>query len=415
MIKYSIKSLLSKKTISILFSLAIFIAVSISMLAINISSQIEEGFYQVDKKYDIIVGPKGSDTQLVMSSLFFSDDPLGTVDSKYLNKISEEYDLAKIIPLAIADYYRDSRIVGTTSDLLEEYQLEEGNLFANNFEIVIGGNVAKDYNLKIGDSLITAHGTSALSEQHYHSPYTVVGILKVTNTSYDNTCFTNVESVHASHEHSEDDENEGISTEELEYDNESHSQNKEYSYDIHYEEDHEHEEVAGYTSLLIKTGNMSIANKLEADFNENADIQVINTTKVLRKLVGNIDMSKQVALLLCGIIIILAILLTCVMSFLMLINLKRDINLFGFLGMKKSKIYSYVIWQTGILVSISIVASLVINKFVLKIANNISSQLGIVLDVTKIYPNEIYITLSYIGIIMISTILYTYIRTKKGN
>ncbi len=56
-----------------------------------------------------------------------------------------------------------------------------------------------------------------------------------------------------------------------------------------------------------------------------------------------------------------------------------------------------------------------INKFVLKIANNISSQLGIVLDVTKIYPNEIYITLSYIGIIMISTILYTYIRTKKGN
>ena len=169
MIKYSIKSLLSKKTISILFSLAIFIAVSISMLAINISSQIEEGFYQVDKKYDIIVGPKGSDTQLVMSSLFFSDDPLGTVDSKYLNKISEEYDLAKIIPLAIADYYRDSRIVGTTSDLLEEYQLEEGNLFANNFEIVIGGNVAKDYNLKIGDSLITAHGTSALSEQHYHS------------------------------------------------------------------------------------------------------------------------------------------------------------------------------------------------------------------------------------------------------
>ena len=38
MIKYSIKSLLSKKTISILFSLAIFIAVSISMLAINISS-----------------------------------------------------------------------------------------------------------------------------------------------------------------------------------------------------------------------------------------------------------------------------------------------------------------------------------------------------------------------------------------
>ena len=70
MIKYSIKSLLSKKTISILFSLAIFIAVSISMLAINISSQIEEGFYQVDKKYDIIVGPKGYTISYVKFILF---------------------------------------------------------------------------------------------------------------------------------------------------------------------------------------------------------------------------------------------------------------------------------------------------------------------------------------------------------
>ena len=77
MFKYSIKSLLSKKTVSILFIMSICVAISISMLSINISSQIEEGFYQVDKKYDVIVGPNGSSTQLVMSSLFFSDDPLG--------------------------------------------------------------------------------------------------------------------------------------------------------------------------------------------------------------------------------------------------------------------------------------------------------------------------------------------------
>ncbi len=389
MFRYSIKSLLSKKTVSILFIISICIAISISMLSINISSQIDEGFYQVDKKYDIIVGPKGSSTQLVMSSLFFSDDPLGTIDTDYLDNIMDEYEVTTIVPLAMADSYKGNRIVGTTTDLLNDYSLKSGELFKEDYEVVVGYNIATSYNLSIGDEITTSHGTSNYAEEHTSSPYILVGILDKTNTSYDNTLFTSINSVWNAH----DEEH-------------IHSEEEEYS---HKGDDHN----MGYTSILVKTESLATANKIETSLSEDVDVQAVNTTKILRKLVGNIDMSKQVALLLCGIIVVLASLLTCVMSFLMLVNSKNDIKLLKFLGMNKSKIYSYVLGQVIILIAVSITISLLINRVALSLVNNISSSLGIVLDLTKVYPTEFYIVFIYVGVIIVSTLIYSYIRVKK--
>lgn len=413
MFKYSVKSLLSKKTISILFSIAICIAISISMLSINISSQIEEGFYQADKKYDIIVGPKGSDTQLVMSSLFFVDNPLGTISVEYLENIKKEYDLNKVVPIAMADSYKGNRVVGTTNDLLEGYEISLGSIFENDFEIVVGSNIAERYNLSIGDKIVTSHGVSAINEDHSDSPYTLKGILKKTNTSYDNTIFTTVESVWKAHSHSDSGEEEAHGDNLVSIEDEGeHGHEDEHAHEEG-EEAENHENEMGYTALLIKSGNLATANKLETDLNENLEIQAINTTKVLRKLINNIDMSKQVALLLCIIIIILAIILTCVMSFLMLTNSKKDIKLLTFLGMKKRKIYAYTIYQVSILISISVITSLLINRWVLTIVSSISSSMGIVLDLNKVYKGEFYITFVYIALILVSTLIYTYIRTNK--
>lgn len=416
MIKYSIKSLGSKKTISTLFSVAVCIAISISMLAINISFQIEEGFYRADKKYDIIIGPKGNDTQLVMSTLFFSDDPLGTIDEEYLDKITKEYDVSKIVPLAMADSYNGNRIVGTTEALLEGYEFSSGNIFLNDFDMVIGSNIAERYNINIGNTIITSHGTGALAENHDQLPYTVVGILEKTNTAYDNTCFTTIESVwgaHGDHIHEDEPHNgdeETVSSE----DEDEHEEGVAHSHEEHEDgEESVHKNSMGYTALLIKTGNISVANNIETSINNDLEVQAINTTRVLRKLIGNIDLSKQVSLLLCGIVILLATVLTGVMSFLMLTNSKKDIELLTFLGMKKQKIYTYVISQVVVLVSLSVTIALLINKFVLSFTNNISSKLGIILDTAKTYPQEVYITLIYIAIIIASAMIYTYVNVNK--
>ena len=58
MFRFALKSINSKKTISILYVIALSISMTISMLSINISSQIQEGFFRVDQKYDVVVGNK---------------------------------------------------------------------------------------------------------------------------------------------------------------------------------------------------------------------------------------------------------------------------------------------------------------------------------------------------------------------
>ena len=49
MFRFALKSINSKKTISILYVIALSISMTISMLSINISSQIQEGFFRVDQ------------------------------------------------------------------------------------------------------------------------------------------------------------------------------------------------------------------------------------------------------------------------------------------------------------------------------------------------------------------------------
>ena len=143
MFKYALKSIKSKKIISILYVIALSISMTISMLSINISSQIQDGFFRVDQKYDVVIGNKGSSTQLLMSSVFFSEEPLGTLPYSVVDDIKKIDESMKVVPIALGDNYNGSKIVGTEPSLLEGYEFSKGEVFGEDFEVVVGSNVAK--------------------------------------------------------------------------------------------------------------------------------------------------------------------------------------------------------------------------------------------------------------------------------
>ncbi|MFR8620789.1 MAG: ABC transporter permease, partial [Romboutsia timonensis] len=246
MFRFALKSINSKKTISILYVIALSISMTISMLSINISSQIQEGFFRVDQKYDVVVGNKGSSTQLLMSSIFFSEDPLGTLPYSVVDDIKDIDETMKVVPIALGDNYRGSKIVGTEPNLLEGYEFSKGQVFGEDFEVVVGSNVAKAYNLEIGSQIVSSHGAGDAISGHDHSdsPYKVVGILKTTNTSYDNAVFTdicNIWSAHSNHD-------EEAHNEEEHRDEEHHDHEEEHSHDDHDHEDgHEHSDEEEHT------------------------------------------------------------------------------------------------------------------------------------------------------------------------
>ncbi len=414
MLKYAVKSIKTKKAISILFTLAICIATAISMLAINITFQIEEGFFSADKKYDVIIGNSGSSTQLIMSSLFFSDDPLGTIDYDIYEDMLDN-DFEKVVPISIADSYRNSRIIGSTNDLLESYSLVDGTLFNREFQIVLGYEVAKAYGLNVGDTIVSSHGVSGSLNSHENSPYTVVGILEKTNTNYDNVCFTSIESIW--HAHSHEDEESILLDNSEETVLEVHEHEEEHDHEeemISEEHNHSHEDEKEICAILIKTGNLSKLSTLEIEYSNNEAIQVINTTGVLRKLMENVDLSKQVAYLLCTIILILSAILIVVMSFLMMLSLNKDVEILKFLGMKENKTGVFIIGQGAILSLTGIIIGICVSRGFLVVANKVSVNLGIVLDMSKFYKEEILVLALVLIITTVPSIIYTILKLRKG-
>ena len=395
MFKYALKSIKSKKIISILYVIALSISMTISMLSINISSQIQDGFFRVDQKYDVVIGNKGSSTQLLMSSVFFSEEPLGTLPYSVVDDIKKIDESMKVVPIALGDNYNGSKIVGTEPSLLEGYEFSKGEVFGEDFEVVVGSNVAKAYNLEIGSQIISSHGAGDIISGHDHSdnPYKVVGILKTTNTSYDNVVFTDICNIWSAHSTHDEDE---IHNEENLHSN---------------EESHNNGEV---TAILVRSGNLGNANQIITEFNiDDKDLQAINVTQTLRKLMGNIDISKQIALLLSSLVVILAIIIVVIMTYMMQKNYDKDLEILYILGASKGKTICYLGYQNIVLIILALLTSLIGRNIALNLANKISSSLGIVLVIDKIYNLEFTVLLSIVVFSMLPCILY--ILKRRGN
>lgn len=413
MFRFALKSINSKKTISILYVIALSISMTISMLSINISSQIQEGFFRVDQKYDVVVGNKGSSTQLLMSSIFFSEDPLGTLPYSVVDDIKDIDETMKVVPIALGDNYRGSKIVGTEPNLLEGYEFSKGQVFGEDFEVVVGSNVAKAYNLEIGSQIVSSHGAGDAISGHDHSdsPYKVVGILKSTNTSYDNAVFTDICNIWSAHSnHDEEAHNEEHSHEGEHHDHEDDHEHSDEEEHIH-AHDHSDGEVI---AILVRSGNLGNANQIIKDFNvEDKDLQAINVTQTLRKLMGNVDISKQIALILSSLVVILAIIIVVIMTYMMQKTYDKDLEILHILGASQGKTIGYLGYQNSILIIASLLISLLGREIVLNLANKVSSSLGIVLAMNKVYSLE-YIVLLAIIVFSILPLIFYILKNKRN-
>lgn len=414
MFKFALKSINSKKTISILYVIALSISMTISMLSINISSQIQEGFFRVDQKYDVVVGNKGSSTQLLMSSIFFSEDPLGTLPYSVVDDIKDIDETMKVVPIALGDNYRGSKIVGTEPNLLEGYEFSKGQVFGEDFEVVVGSNVAKAYNLEIGSQIVSSHGAGDAISGHDHSdsPYKVVGILKSTNTSYDNVVFTDICNIWSAHSNHDEEEH---SDEEHHDHEEEHSHEDDLEHSDEEEHTHAHNHSDGeVTAILVRSGNLGNANQIIKDFNvEDKDLQAINVTQTLRKLMGNVDISKQIALILSSLVVILAIIIVVIMTYMMQKTYDKDLEILHILGASQGKTIGYLGYQNSILIILALLISLLGREIVLNLANKVSSSLGIVLAMNKVYSLE-YIVLLAIIVFSILPLIFYILKNKRN-
>lgn len=398
MFKFAIKNLLTRKSKFLITMIAIFVSTVIVLFSYNVARQINDGMITTATYYDVVVGPNGSSTDLVLSAMFFTGTLSDTVDASVYNEINESRDVMKIVPIATGDNYKGNKIIGTTRDLLDDKILKDGVMFEEPFEMIIGSNIAKKYNLKVGDDIVAAHGVSESSHSHEKSPYKVTGILEKTYTVYDDVLFTSPESVWNVHEHHDEDDAEMFSGERTEH-----------------EEHNEH--YGEYTALLIKTRNPSAALTLIDDVNKLPGVLAVNPSTVLRSLIESIDTTTVIVYVLCAIIAVMSFIIIYMINLMIMQDLRKDIVLMRLLGLKRKIITEIVLIQNTLTSLIAMILSFAFTRIALVFANNVTVKMGVVMNYRKVYSGEYVILVAVFVISMIPTIfgLFKVFRKELGD
>lgn len=404
MFKFAFKNLLTRKSKFLITMIAIFVSTVIVLFSYNVARQINDGMITTATYYDVVVGPNGSSTDLVLSAMFFTGTLSDTVDASVYNEINDSRDVMKIVPIATGDNYKGNKIIGTTRDLLDDKILKDGVMFEEPFEMIIGSNIAKKYNLKVGDDIVAAHGVSESSHSHEKSPYKVTGILEKTYTVYDDVLFTSPESVWNVHEHHDEDDVEMFSGEHTEHDEN--------------EENEEHSEHYGeYTALLIKTRNPSAALTLIDDVNKLPGVLAVNPSTVLRSLIESIDTTTVIVYVLCAIIAVMSFIIIYMINLMIMQDLRKDIVLMRLLGLKRKIITEIVLIQNALTSLIAMILSFAFTRIALVFANNVTVKMGVVMNYRKVYSGEYVILVAVFVISMIPTIfgLFKVFRKELGD
>lgn len=198
--------------VTVLTVTGIVLGTALIVAVLTLQRESETGFLRESGQFDLVVGAKGSPLQLVLSSIYHLDVPTGNIPYSRFETFTQDPRIASAVALGLGDNYHGYRIVGTYANLFSLadrrdprkplFHLAEGAIFENDFEAVIGAQVARQTELKVGDRFVGTHGLAVTpgSSEHREFPYKVVGILAPSGGSSDQAMYVSLPSVWRIHE-----------------------------------------------------------------------------------------------------------------------------------------------------------------------------------------------------------------------
>ena len=384
-----------KKVQVILIVLSIVISAGIGVLAFNVATQVDEGITNNAGYFSAIIGPSGSNTQLAMNTMYFTDSPVGTIPYSVVSSLQMDQRVTSVIPFAMADSYNGYDVVGTTQSYLSGKTVAEGEIFSSSgsLEAVIGYNVAKYCDLKVGDEIHTSHSASG-TDVHAEG-LTVVGILDRSHSSFDNVVFTQINTLWEMHDHGEDEgEHEG-------------------------EEHHSHATVC---AILVNTKNPGYAMQLVTEYDgkiittedgDNYTLQAIEPMSVIRDVLNDADDTKYIVFVLSAVILIMNIMIISIITLLNMYHSAKEISLMRLIGISMKRINLLYIIQNGIMGLLSVVLAFGVSRLCMFLMNDYVESMGVVLNMSKVYPMEFVILLAVFAISVIPTVIWTFCMSRK--
>ena len=408
MLKFAFKNMAIKKVQIILIVLSIIISASVAVLAFNVSTQVSDGITENAMWYSVIVGPSGSETQLAMNTMYFTDEPVGTMPFSVVSTLTSDSRVTLAVPFSMADSYNGANVVGTTTDYLKKdgklLELKSGEMFEDggSMQVVVGYNVATRNGLEIGDEIRTSHSASSI--EAHEQPLTVVGILEKTNSTFDNVIFTQYRTLWDVHDHSGSGAHEGE------------------EHEGEHDEAHEHEKTV--CAVLLKTKNPSVAMQIISEYDgkvildedgEAHTLQAITPMDAVREVLNDADDTKYIVFVLCAVILVMNIMIISIITLLNMYHSAKEIALMRLIGVSMKKINLLYLIQNGIIGLFSVLFAFGASRILLVLMNDYVSSMGVVLNLKRVYFPEILILVSVFLISVIPTLIWTLVTSKRDS
>jgi len=145
--------------------------------------------------YNLVVGAKGSPTQLVLAVVFRMDVATPNIEYTIYKELKEDPRVDVAVPVMVGDAYQGFRYVATNTAYFaafpwrrKTYSLSSGRFFRDDpvdspaYEAVLGAESASRTGLRLGDRFYEG-------EEMADHPLTAVGILRPTHTADDRAIF----------------------------------------------------------------------------------------------------------------------------------------------------------------------------------------------------------------------------------
>ena len=395
MLHFALKNMAIKRVQILLIVFSIVVSAGVGVLAYNVASQVDDGITENAGYYSVIVGAAGSQTQLAMNTMYFTDSPVGTIPYSVVEDLQKDGTrVTAVIPYAMADSYNGSSVVGTTSAFLKDKVVAQGTMFddSETLQVVVGATVAKTNGLQVGDVIHTSHSASGLDS--HTQGLVVVGILQESYSVYDKVVFTQIRTLWQMHDH------------------EAHEEAGE-------EHDHDHGTVC---AILVSTKNPSYAMQLANEYDgkivtdhdgKSYTLQAIEPMAVVRDVLDDADNTKYIVFVLCAVILVMNIIIISTITLLNMYHSAKEIALMRLIGISMKRINLLYIIQNSLIGLVSTLLAFALSRLCLLGMGDYVADMGVVLNLTKVYPAELLILVGIFVISVVPTVIWTAVTARR--
>lgn len=208
-LRLAFKSLNNRFFSSCLTIFSIALSVTLLLAVERTKRAAEEGFTQSISQTDLLVGARTGPLNLVLYTIFNMGSASNNISWKTYEDLKAKPEIAWTIPYSLGDGHKGFRVVATDENFYQYYrfrgdgkvELREGQPALGIWEVVVGSEVEKKLNYKLGDRIVIAHGVTRGEgiQLHDDKPFRVTGILKPTGTALDQSVYISLYGMEAIH------------------------------------------------------------------------------------------------------------------------------------------------------------------------------------------------------------------------